>query len=243
MDMQNGTPLELEPALAPAIEDSASELLRLREEVDRLEADSKVEQNVIDNLLHTLTTTQDDLASVQARLADKESECAGLRGQLGLQQPATLPTTTAGHGTVVVGLHQQLDDLVQSLAEKDALLRAAQAQAVQERNDRVVLAQELQAVIQERDQLVAEKQSAASVQQQLLKEQGDDLNIGLDNDKGKDLQELVQYFKNNSEHLATENRKLQVQNRQLGEDMDIRNKCLEDERSANIALKMQAGIV
>ncbi|EPE05480.1 hypothetical protein F503_02219 [Ophiostoma piceae UAMH 11346] len=244
MDMQNGTLSKLEPALVPPITNDAWELLHLRGEVERLEADSKAEQNVIDNLLQTLTTTQDDLASAKACLADKESECASLRDKLDQQQPATLPTAAAGRSSVVVGLHQKIEDLAKSLAEKDALARAAWAEVVQERKDRVVVAQELRGTIQERDQLVAEKQSTASVQQQQqqLEEKDDDQNRSQDKDQVRELQELVQYFKSNSEVLAKEIRGLQVQNRQLGEDMDVRNKCLEDELSANIALKMQAGI-
>lgn len=219
----------------------------LKAEIQRLQFDAEAEQRVLDDMLTELTSAREELHDVQGRLEARESECADLRVRLSTQPvgngsvgnippwgfPHQGPYGTLGNAGMMVGrslaeMQHQINDLMGNLGAKDKLLRAQGAELEDERATRMQLSQKLAAVQEQ-----AQREAVTSSQDAA---EADEHRRTIE-----ELKEQVRFFKTNSERLGKDIRELKDQNLQLGDDLDVRQRELDDEKSTNLALKMQAG--
>jgi len=237
----------------------------LRAEIQTLRANAEAEQRALDDMTAELMDTQDELESTKTLLARKEADCAGLQARLQLAG-AGMPAHGAMAGTMAAAtdgksleMQQRLSDLVAELRVKDELLKAKEhdltlretrwqhrestllAELASERAARLQPSQELQQLQglvssheQEKQRLVAQLQDAQAAGAAAVQSEEHTRKI-------EELQDQVQFFKSNSERVGRQARELKDKNQRLGEDLTVKRRELEDQKSLNLVLKGRAG--
>ncbi|KAL1892592.1 hypothetical protein Sste5346_006877 [Sporothrix stenoceras] len=223
-------------SVAAITSEGAEENARLRAKIQQLQSDAEAEQITLDNMFVELTRVEEELQDTKARLADTESECEGLRATLaqagGSGHGAVLgnSTTTIGRSSPV--MQQTILDLTASLRIKDESLKTKEADLVNERTTQIQLSQTPQSTL---EQVVAQTHMCDAV----VLSQNETGAREYSNSVGE-LQQHVRFFKANSERLAQIVRDLKDQNWRLSEDLEVKQRELEDVVSMNLVLKMQA---
>ncbi|EFX02969.1 hypothetical protein CMQ_2898 [Grosmannia clavigera kw1407] len=203
----------------------------LRAQIFILESDAEAEQRALDDMLTELTSAQEELYNAEARLAAKESECADLQARLAQSGDSGKNGTTlpVGGGHAQPELHgstaemqRQIDDLLDTLRSKDMLLSKQEAELA----------------------TTCEKLAATQTQaQQSVASSQDNALISEHRRTVEKLKEEVRFFKANSEQLGQEIRELKDENLRLVEDLEVKQRELDDERSLNVAIMIQVATI